>query len=166
MRTSFRSTDKGGSGGSLPFVRALAAFLALPGIVAFAAPIAMGLSSGSALRYIGVAATLLIGGSGLLLWCVREFYVRGRGTLAPWAPPQWLVTSGPYRLTRNPMYLAVLVILLGWSALWGSRALLLYALAVHVATHLRVRLFEEPWAAQRFGAEWEAYRARVPRWLL
>ena len=49
----------------------------------------------------------------LLLWCVRDFYVVGRGSLAPWAPPKNLVTIGLYRVTRNPMYVAVLTILCG-----------------------------------------------------
>ena len=48
---------------------------------------------------------LLLPGIGLLLWCVREFYVRGKGTLAPWDPPRHLVASGLYRISRNPMYL-------------------------------------------------------------
>src|ERR1700687_3675239 len=52
------------------------------------------------------------------------FRVAGRGTLAPWAPPQRLVTTGPYRFSRNPMYIGVVTILNGWCTLWGSRTLL------------------------------------------
>jgi len=100
--------------------RAIFAFLALPGRVAFAAP----------------------------LWLARH----GR-TVAPRAPPRKLVTSGPYRLSRNPMYIGVIDVLLG------------YALAVAIAFHLRVLVSEEPWARRTFGADWEDYRARVPRWL-
>ena len=51
---------------------------------------------------------LLVGSIGLL-WCVRDFYVRGRGTLAPWAPPEHLVVIGLYRFTRNPMYIAIVL---------------------------------------------------------
>ncbi len=54
-------------------------------------------------------------GTVLLLWCVRDFYVAGRGTLAPWDPPRHLVTVGLYRVSRNPMYLAVLLVLTGWA---------------------------------------------------
>jgi len=147
-------------------IRAIAAFIALPGLVAFALPIAFGLSSGRPVQHLALAAAPLSVGTAVLLWCVREFYVAGRGTLAPWTPPQKLVQSGPYQWSRNPMYVGVLTILVGWWALWGSRTLLIYAAVVALTFHLRVLLAEEPWAARHFGAEWEAYRARVPRWFL
>lgn len=146
--------------------RALAAFLALPGMVAFVLPVWIGISGGYGVRYVIAAAVLLALGTTLLLWCVREFYLAGRGTLAPWDPPQHLVTSGPYRISRNPMYLGVDLILAGWCTLWSSRTLLIYTALVMIGFHLRVLLVEEPWARRRFGAQWDAYRARVPRWLI
>jgi protein-S-isoprenylcysteine O-methyltransferase Ste14 len=146
--------------------RAVLAFLALPGIVAIAVPVTIGFSAHYRPRYIALATALLVGGACLLLWCVREFYVCGRGTLAPWAPPQRLVTTGPYRFSRNPMYLGVTTILLGWSALWASPLLVVYAVLVSCAFHFRVLLSEEPWALRQFGAEWREYAARVPRWII
>ena len=109
---------------------------------------------------------LLALGLGLLLWCVRDFYVAGRGTLAPWAPPEQLVVVGLYRVTRNPMYVAVVLILVGWALAFGGLALWLYAGAVAIAFHLRVVFGEEPWLARRHGEQWTRYRASVPRWLL
>jgi protein-S-isoprenylcysteine O-methyltransferase Ste14 len=147
-------------------LRALGAFFALPGMVAFVLPVWIGISTGSPGRYVVPAALLLCLGTTVLLWCVREFYVTGRGTLAPWDPPQHLVTSGPYRISRNPMYLGVDVILVGWCTLWSSRTLIIYAALFMIGFHLRVLLVEEPWARRRFGAAWEAYRARVPRWVI
>jgi protein-S-isoprenylcysteine O-methyltransferase Ste14 len=147
-------------------VRALAAFVALPGTVAFAVPVIIASRADRPVGHPATALVVLSVGTLLLLWCVREFYVAGRGTLAPWDPPRRLVTTGPYRLSRNPMYLGVLTILAGWCLLWSARALLYYALGTLCVFYLRVRLAEEPWASRRFGAEWEAYRARVPRWLI
>jgi protein-S-isoprenylcysteine O-methyltransferase Ste14 len=146
-------------------LRAITAFIAMPGIVAFALPIWIGISTHHPMRYVPLAGTVLALGTLLLLACVREFYVTGRGTLAPWSPPRHLVISGPYRWSRNPMYIGVVTILVGWWLLWDSRTLLTYTLVVACVFYVRVRVMEEPWAARHFGAEWEAYRANVPRWI-
>jgi protein-S-isoprenylcysteine O-methyltransferase Ste14 len=147
--------------------RAVTAFLALPGVVAIAVPAWMAagrLRAGGDFHAIG----LLPLGAGLLLllWCVRDFYVSGKGTLAPWSPPRHLVTTGPYRHSRNPMYVAVMLMLLGWSVSFASGALAIYGGVVFVAFHLRVVYGEEPWLARTHGSAWEDYRARVPRWLM
>jgi protein-S-isoprenylcysteine O-methyltransferase Ste14 len=63
------------------------------------------------------------------------------------------------------MYVGVLMILLGWAWAFGSRGLLIYALCVAMAVHIRVVLGEEPWLAQTHGEEWIRYRSRVRRWL-
>src|ERR1700689_2216623 len=107
--------------------RSIAAFVVLPGTVAFAIPILIGVSAGAPTRLPVIALILLVSGTAVLLWCVREFYAVGRGTLAPWSPPQRLVTTGPYRFSRNPMYIGVCTILIGWCVLWGSRTLIVYA---------------------------------------
>jgi protein-S-isoprenylcysteine O-methyltransferase Ste14 len=143
------------------FWRALGAFLAFPGIVAFLVPRLLR-PDGAALRAWGLVPLGV--GVVLLLWCVRDFYVAGRGSLAPWAPPERLVTIGLYRVTRNPMYVAVILILSGWALTFPSRVLWLYAGAVAVAFHLRVILGEEPWLARRHGEQWTSYAGRVPRW--
>ena len=146
------------------FLRALLSFLLLPGVVAFLGPWLLAAPFDTRqLHPIGIV--IVVAGVILLFVCVREFYVAGKGTLAPWDPPRHLVVSGPYRYSRNPMYVAVALILVGWAAAYGTRALWLYALAVVVAFHLRVVLAEEPWQARTFGVEWERYKTLVPRWL-
>ena len=144
------------------FWRSVLAFLALPTVVAFVVP---WLLVSHTTRVRTIALPILALGIVLLLWCVRDFYVAGQGTLAPWAPPKHLVTVGLYRVSRNPMYLAVLTILIGWAVAFGSVGLGIYAAMVAIAVHLRVVSYEEPWLARTFPDEWIAYRARVPRWL-
>lgn len=147
----------------MPFWSAVTAFLILPGTIAFLLPWLLR-PEGQHFRSAGVPPFAV--GAILLLWCVRDFYVAGRGSLAPWAPPVRLVVVGLYRWTRNPMYLAVLLILCGWALGYWSRTLWIYAGIVAIAFHVRVVWFEEPWLAARYGEEYAAYRARVPRWLL
>lgn len=146
------------------FARAVLAFLALPGMVAFVIPwMLVGPARSHIVHAWGLIPLAL--GVVLLLSCVQEFYTAGRGTLAPWSPPRHLVVSGPYRFSRNPMYVAVLLVLLGWGLTFRSRPLAVYAVVVMVAFHLRVVLGEEPWLARTHGEAWVRYRARVPRWL-
>jgi protein-S-isoprenylcysteine O-methyltransferase Ste14 len=145
------------------FGQALAAFLILPGTVAFLVPWTLRPEGAT---FHAVAVPLLAIGLFLLLWCVRDFYVAGRGSLAPWAPPERLVVIGLYRWSRNPMYVAVLLILCGWALAFESGELWLYAGLVAIGFHLRVVLGEEPWLERIHGAEWNAYEARVPRWLV
>ena len=64
------------------------------------------------------------------------------------------------------MYIGVVVVLLGWAALFRSRTLLICAAALALAVHVRVVFAEEHWARRTFGADWEHYPAQVPRWFL
>jgi protein-S-isoprenylcysteine O-methyltransferase Ste14/membrane protease YdiL (CAAX protease family) len=146
------------------FARALLAFVALPGVVAFAVPVAWLSASGHTTLVQPMGLLPLLLGVASLLWCVRDFHVSGMGTLAPWAPPAHLVIGGLYRYTRNPMYVGVTLILLGWAISFASQALLVYAIVMAVAFHFRVVLGEEPWLAQKHGATWQEYSSRVPRW--
>ena len=145
--------------------RAVLAFLALPGTVAFVVPVL--LADAEAFRRLDLAGLILfLPGVAGLLWCVRSFYVEGKGTLAPWSPPRHLVVGGLYRYSRNPMYVAASLILLGWAASFWSLALLVYGVAWMAWFHLRVVFGEEPWLARLHGEAYERYRAAVPRWLI
>lgn len=138
------------------------AFLALPGTVAFAIPLLWLAPRDQSLEAMGIFPLTI--GVILLLWCVRDFYVAGRGTLAPWAPPRELVVVGLYRFSRNPMYIAVVLVLLGWAVAFRSPLLTIYTLAIAIAFHLRVVFGEEPWLARTHGDRWFRYKHEVPRW--
>jgi protein-S-isoprenylcysteine O-methyltransferase Ste14 len=147
------------------FARALFAFIAMPGMVAFAIPAVWLWRSGRLEPEHPAGLLLLAIGTAGLLWCVRDFYVHGKGTLAPWSPPRDLVVGGLYRHSRNPMYVCVVAVLLGWAAAFASAGLAAYAVLIGLAFHLRVVHGEEPWLARRHGAAWGAYARDVPRWL-
>ena len=147
-------------------LRALLAFLALPGIIAYAVPIWIGRATASApaaWQWLGLLP--LVAGSAALLWCVRDFAVRGRGTLAPVDPPRELVAAGLYRWVRNPMYVGVVTTLLGFALWYASGTMVFYAGCVFLGFHLFVTLYEEPNLEQRFGDSYRRYRAEVRRWI-
>jgi len=146
------------------FIRALIAFLVLPGMVAFIVPVALlYYTDHTQLIHPAGCFVLMLGIAGLL-WCVRDFYVAGKGTLAPWAPPRKLVIIGLYRHTRNPMYVSVALILFGWAVSFGALVLYGYTVLIVILFHLRVVYGEEPWLAQTHGNDWKNYAGRVPRW--
>ncbi len=147
------------------FPRALLSFLLLPGVVAFLAPALLVPQLTTRMFHIAGGVPFILGAV-VLLWCVRDFYVAGRGTLAPWDPPRHLVRVGLYRYSRNPMYVGVLLILVGWIAGFRTRGLVIYTIVVAILFHLRVLLHEEPWLARTFPGEWPGYKSRVPRWLV
>jgi protein-S-isoprenylcysteine O-methyltransferase Ste14 len=144
--------------------RALFSFLALPGVVAGALPVVILGGRFHPARTAWAGSVLMAVGTVLLLWCVRDFFVSGKGTIAPWDPPKRLVAVGLYRFVRNPMYIAVLLLVAGWALAFGSGPMGLYLLILAVGFHLRVLFGEEPWLRVRFGAEWNAYAHGVPRW--
>jgi protein-S-isoprenylcysteine O-methyltransferase Ste14 len=146
--------------------RQLAAVLLLPGIVTVGVPALIVWQTDASLRPPAVVGIPLIAvGLVLVVSTVRLFAAVGRGTLAPWDPTSRLVVQGPYRYVRNPMISGVLFILLGEAASFASPALLIWFAAVLAANALYIPLVEEEGLRQRFGAEYEAYEANVPRWI-
>lgn len=146
------------------FLRALIAFLTLPGVMAFVIPGVLLWSARETQIVFPLGLTLVAMGLGGLLWCVRDFYVQGRGTLAPWSPPEKLVVVGLYRYSRNPMYVSVTLLILGWAISFASWGVFIYACCLAIAFQLRVVFGEEPWLARTHGTQWHDYASRVPRW--
>ena len=107
---------------------------------------------------------ILLFGACVLLWTVRDFYVIGRGTLAPWDPPRTLVVIGLFRFMRNPMDVGVVSFVAGLSVLTGSPVPGAYASLLAVGFHLRVVFYEEPTLDRLFGPRWASYEEAVNRW--
>jgi protein-S-isoprenylcysteine O-methyltransferase Ste14 len=109
-------------------------------------------------------ALVAIGAAGYL-WCALDFAFFGKGTPAPIDMPKVLVVRGLYRFTRNPMFISILLLLVGESVLFWSARLLEYAAAVGIFFHLFVLLQEEPTLRRKMGAAYERYTQDVPRWI-
>lgn len=101
----------------------------------------------------------------LFVTTVALFGKIGRGTLAPWNPPQHLVVVGPYRHVRNPMISGLLFGLLAEAVFFGSLPLLGYFAAVFLINSIYIPLVEEPGLEKRFGEEYVRYKQNVPRWI-
>jgi protein-S-isoprenylcysteine O-methyltransferase Ste14 len=114
------------------------------------------------LRPVGIAVIV----AGLVLCGVAARHLRRRHTtLRPDREPTRLVTDGPWAFGRNPIYLGLVVMLVGgWIVAGGLTALFAVAAFFVAVERLHVR-HEEEVLARRFGADYEAYRTRVRRWL-
>lgn len=112
-----------------------------------------------------IGIPLIAAGAYVLLDSFLRFAREGLGTPAPIKPPEKLVISGFYRYVRNPMYCAVLALTLGQTLLFGSAAMLGYCAVIWLCTHCFVLFYEEPKLKSLFGADYDAYCAKVSRWL-
>jgi protein-S-isoprenylcysteine O-methyltransferase Ste14 len=143
--------------------------IVVPGTVVGIVPWLLLQSSGEAVMpsisiwLIGLLPLLV--GEVLYFWCAGAFTFTGHGTPAPIDAPIFLVREGPYQWVRNPMYHAVLYILIGEAILFHSLLLAGYVLLVGIVVHLFVVFYEEPTLRSQFGESYEAYLRTVPRWL-
>jgi protein-S-isoprenylcysteine O-methyltransferase Ste14 len=155
--------------------RHLKAIGLLPGMVTVVVPAAIVAITGTDVGWgldgawaaLPVAGGALVAGAGVALWyaTVRLFAHEGEGTLAPWDPTRRLVVRGPYRYVRNPMITGVVGVLLGEAALLGSLGILAWAGIFLAINAVWFPLVEEPGLVRRFGADYEEYSRKVPRWV-
>lgn len=107
---------------------------------------------------------LIIGGSGLAIWAERLFSRAGTG-VRPFTPSTALVASGPYRMTRNPMYLGMMLVLLGGFVLAGSIGSFLVIPVFFWWIHHRFVLPEEEHMTAHLGKDYEVFKQKTRRWL-
>lgn len=119
---------------------------------------------GAAAGIIVPVAWVLIGAGIAFLLSAFALFAIHQGTPAPVAPTKTLVVTGVYRFVRNPMYLAVLAIILGQALLFGSWGVLIYAALVFAAVFAFVKGYEEPTLTDTYGDQYREYRRNVPGW--
>jgi len=121
--------------------------------------------SGSITLIQWIGLFFIMTGVFILLTSVFLFAAYGRGTLSPVDPTKKLVVVGFYKYTRNPMYLAVMLLLLGETIFMQSGDLLIYMVFIGLAFYLFVVYYEEPKLEKQFGNDYLDYRRKVSRWL-
>jgi protein-S-isoprenylcysteine O-methyltransferase Ste14 len=117
---------------------------------------------------LGVAVA--VGVAGAAIWVALDvratMLFRRAGTRPlPWTPTEALVTSGPFRLTRNPMYLGMAVLYVGLALAFGLLWALVVLPVVLLAVDRLVIVREERYLERAFGEDYRAYRRRVRRWI-
>jgi protein-S-isoprenylcysteine O-methyltransferase Ste14 len=123
----------------------------------------LGLDPGGAARPAAGAVVLALG-FGLAGWAALHF--RAAGTELPtWRPSTALVAAGPYRWSRNPIYVALLLVLGGVALLLDSLWLVALLVPVWAALRFAVIAREEAYLERRFGDDYRRYKTRVRRWL-
>lgn len=142
-------------------IKTLFFLVLVPGPLLVWAPYKIALSNSGGQFYLGpfryIALLPWLAGTVFLLWSALDFALKGRGTPAPIDPPKIMVAEGVYRFVRNPMYLGVLVILLGHVLWFQSFRLLIYVALLAVAFHLFVVFYEEPVLRRKFGDSYEHF---------
>jgi protein-S-isoprenylcysteine O-methyltransferase Ste14 len=111
-----------------------------------------------------LGAAVAAAGAGLALWGERTF-ARAGTTIKPFERSFVLVTSGPYRFTRNPMYLGLVAMLVGLALALGTPAPWAAAAALAATLQLRFIRNEERALAASLGEPYQRYRESVRRWI-
>ena len=123
-------------------------------------PLSLG---GRPLRY-SAGGIIFTAGLGLLIWALRTM-TRAKTTFNPWLPSSRIVSWGPFRFTRNPIYVGDALLYLGTAIAFDSAlAILLLPLVLNIVYFGVIRR-EERYLEAKFGEEYVAYKNQVRRWL-
>lgn len=108
--------------------------------------------------------TLIVAGLAIMMWSALAFW-RARTTIIPHMAPSALVETGPYRYSRNPIYLADLIILGGWALSLGTPVALVLLVPFYAVLLWIFILPEERRLTEHLGRPYTDYCARVRRWI-
>ncbi len=111
-----------------------------------------------------LGAILIVAGIAVMVLGDRQFK-KVSTAINPFDRPSVLVTSGVFRVSRNPMYLAMIVILIGGALAWGTLSTFIVPPALALLLSRKFILMEEAALSQAFGEEYDGYKGRVRRWL-
>ncbi len=132
-------------------------------LLSLALPIGPGVGSANELAVV-VGLTFVVIGFALAAFSVRTF-TRAGADVVPGRPATTLVTNGPYRVTRNPIYIGFILLYFGIAILATSVWMLLLLVPLLIVLQRGVVEREETYLDAKFGEEYGKYKAHVPRWL-
>lgn len=152
------------------FIRNLVFTILQPGIVAGLIPylvvrdqLGQTLSFQQTHQIFGLLVFMI--GFVVMIYCIYQFAVDGRGTLSPFDRTQKLVAKGLYRFSRNPMYVGVLGMLSGEAVFFQGPLLWIYSLLVFTLFNVFIFFIEEPRLKKDFGEAYLEYCRKVRRWI-
>ena len=145
-----------------PPLIALATIL-LGGVLDRVWPIDLGVVLSAPIRY-GIGGLVVTCALTLASWAIVHFRRSGQNE-KPWTPTTAIVGSGPYRFTRNPMYLGMVLLCVGAAILLASEWILALTPVCALALYLFAIRPEEAYLESKFGEGYRAYKRRVRRWL-
>jgi protein-S-isoprenylcysteine O-methyltransferase Ste14 len=108
---------------------------------------------------------LIIGSGFILAFRSRSLFLKNQTTLSPYESPAFLITTGPFRISRNPVYLAMAVILFGSAVVMGTLSPFVFPVLFIVITGTLFIPDEEARLEKIFGDEYRDYKNRVRRWI-
>ncbi len=118
-------------------------------------------SISNALFAMGIA--LVLGGLALDLYAIRTLF-KHKTTVMPTKAADHLVTSGPFSLSRNPIYLGNTILTIGLGVTFANPWFFIAAITAALATNFLQIVPEEKHLAHRFGKPWHTYKKKVRRW--
>jgi protein-S-isoprenylcysteine O-methyltransferase Ste14 len=117
-------------------------------------------------RMISVTGGLIVLGAGIVLaFAAEKHFIRTGQSPMPWTPSPELILQGPYRFTRNPMYVGMTLAQIGIGLAVNSLWIAGLALVTLLVIHFTAVLPEERYLAEKFGDSYEALRRKVRRYL-
>jgi protein-S-isoprenylcysteine O-methyltransferase Ste14 len=117
------------------------------------------------LPIVPLGIILIVAGVALAVSAALLFRREGTEINPTSASNRALVTTGPYRFTRNPMYLSLVIIAVGIAAWIGAWPMFLVPIATFATANLAHIPFEEAKMSRQFGVAFAAYTSRVRRWI-
>ena len=124
-----------------------------------------GWTGGSPGLWNAVGLALVAPGLILILWALKLHFTSASEGWKLELAPGYLLARGPYRYTRNPMYVGAFLIWLGWTIFYGSAAVLVAFLVLSAIILFVLVPLEERALERRFGEEYRRYKGEVPRWI-